>query len=164
MVKTLAKVFGESSTPRADVALALTVGAFAGLLLWEAEKIPPPFFDPLGSAAVPQGVASILAVLAAVVLLRAVAAMPWPRTTRPEGYRPRLDIALGIALVAIGYVTVMELEVLSFQVATIAFVILASALLGRFQPRVIGIGAAVAVAVGIGGAYLFTNVFFIALP
>lgn len=160
----LAAIFGESGTPRADVALSLSVGGFAALLLWEADKIPPPFFDPLGSAAVPEGVAIILALLAAVILLRALAALPWPKRTAAAPYRPRPDIALGISVVAIAYVAAMEFELVGFRTATIAFVILASALLSRFQPRVMLISAGVAVVVGVGGAYVFTKVFFIALP
>lgn len=163
-MRRLAAFFGHSSTPRADVALAVAVGGFAALLLWETAKIPPPFFDPLGSAAVPEGVATILAVLALLLLLRAFAAKPWPSLRRAEGYRPRPDIALGVTMVAVGYVAVMELEVLGFRAATIAFVVLASALLGRFKPRVMMISVAVALAVGVGGAYLFTSIFFIALP
>lgn len=160
----LAAVFGQSRTPRADVALAVTVGAFAALLLHEADKIPPPFFDPLGSAAVPEGVATVLAVLAAIILVRALAAAPWPRMERAVGYRPRPDIAIGISLAAIAYVAVMDLDLLGFRTATIAFVVVASALLGRFDRRVMLVGIPVALVVGIGGAYLFTNVFFIALP
>lgn len=163
-MNVLAALFGQSSTPRADVGLALAVGGFAALILWEADKIPPPFFDPLGSAALPNAIALVLAVLAALVLLRAVAAHPFPALARPKDYRPRPDIALGIALLALAYVAAMEYDILSFRTATVLFVALASALLGRFDPRVASVGVVVALVVGIGGTYLFTHVFFIALP
>jgi len=160
----LSAIVGQSRMPRADVALALGVGAFAALLLWEAEKIPPPFFDPLGSAAVPQGVAVVLLALGAIVFLRALAARPWPARPEPEGYRPRPDVAVGIAILAVGYIAVMELGLLGFRDATIAFVALASAVLGRLSPRIMLTGLLVAVIVGFGGTYLFTRVFIIALP
>lgn len=160
----LSAAFGRSRTPRADVALALAVGGFAALLLLEATKIPPPFFDPLGSAAVPRGVAIALAVLAALVLLRALASLPWPARLPAEGYRPRPDIAIGIIVVAIAYIAAMDFGLLGFQAATILFVALASALLGRFRLRMCLIGVLVGLVVGIGGTYLFTHVFYIALP
>ncbi|GAB5377315.1 MAG: hypothetical protein AcusKO_37770 [Acuticoccus sp.] len=160
----LAAIVGKSSTPRADVALALSVGGFAALLLWEADKIPPPFFDPLGSAALPNAIALVMAVLATIVLLRAVAAHPFPALVRPTDYRPRPDIALGIVILALAYVAAMEYGVLGFRAATVLFVALACALLGRLQPRIALVGVLVALVVGFGGAYIFTNVFFIALP
>lgn len=160
----LTAVFGQSRAPRADMALAIVVGAFAALLLWEADKIPPPFFDPLGSAAVPNGVALVLAVLSAIVLVRALLALPWPPRPDSVGYRVRPDIALGIALAAVLYVAAMDFEVLGFRTATILFVAVASALLGRFHLKMSLIGVLVAIVVGVGGMYLFTQVFFIALP
>lgn len=160
----LSAIVGQSRSPRADVGLAVGIGALSALMLWEAEKIPPPFFDPLGSAAVPSSIAVILAALAALVLARALAALPWPASTPQEGYRPRPDVAFGIAFAAVAYVTVMELGWLGFRDATIAFVTFAVAVLGRFQPRLMAIGLVVAVIVGFGAKYLFTEVLFIALP
>lgn len=160
----LTAVFGQSRAPRADLALAIAVGAFAALLLWEADKIPPPFFDPLGSSAVPNSVAIALAALAAIVLVRALLALPWPPRPRDIGYRVRPDIAIGIAVAAVLYIAAMDFEVLGFRAATILFVAVASALLGRFQLKMSLIGVLVAIVVGVGGAYLFTQFFFIALP
>ena len=164
MMDRLSGIVGKSSTPRADLVLAAAVGVFAAVLLYEAAKIPPPYFDPLGSAAVPKGVAAILAVLVFLIFLRGLAAWPWPRPARPDGYRLRPDIAVGVVVVAVGYVAAMASGLLGFRAATIAFVILATATLGRFEPRLMLIGAVVAVAVGFGGAHLFTEIFFIALP
>ena len=113
-MQRLARTIGISRTPRADIGLALAVGTFAAVMLWQAQKIPPPFFDPLGSAAAPRAVAIILAVLAALILLRALAAMPFGARAREEGYRPRPDIAVGITLAAIGYVAAMDLDLLGF--------------------------------------------------
>ena len=49
--RQLARLTGVSGCPREDIGLGVAVAAFAGLLWWEALKVPPPFFDPLGSAA-----------------------------------------------------------------------------------------------------------------
>lgn len=163
-MQRLEKVVGRSRTPRADIGLALAVGAFAVLMLWQASKIPPPFFDPLGSAAAPRAVAIILAVLAAVILLRALAAMPFGSRAAAEGYRPRPDVAVGIALASIGYVAVMDLDLVGFRIATVAFVFLASAILGRFRPPMLLIGLALGLILGFGGSYLFTNILYIGLP
>ena len=74
----LARVLGTSRTPGADLGLALTVAALAALLWRESDKIPPPFFDPLVSAAVPRGIAAALVALALLVALRAAASLGAP--------------------------------------------------------------------------------------
>ncbi|MBJ3774643.1 tripartite tricarboxylate transporter TctB family protein [Acuticoccus mangrovi] len=160
----LARIFGTSHTPRGDVGLALVVAAFAALLLWQAAKVPPPFFDPLGSAAVPRGVAVVLLLLAAIVLVRALLARPWPALERDTGYRRRPDVACGIVALAVAYVGVMAAGVLGFMVATILFLALGTALLATFRRRQVLIGLALAVVLGIGGTLLFTEFFFIDLP
>jgi putative tricarboxylic transport membrane protein len=160
----LARLTGVSGCPREDVLLAAAVAGFA-LLLWsEAQKVPPPFFDPLGSAAVPKSIALILAVLAVVILARALVALPWPPREAPDGYRPRPDIAVGIVLLAIAYIAVMHLRLVGFELATIGFLIGAAALLGRLERKTLALGVVSAFLIGIGATWLFTRFFFIDLP
>ncbi|WP_108662823.1 tripartite tricarboxylate transporter TctB family protein [Acuticoccus kandeliae] len=160
----LARIFGASRTPRSDVGLAAGVALLAGLMWWQASKIPPPFFDPLGSAAVPRGVALVLTLLGAVVLLRAIAARPWPAIVRERDYRTRPDIAVGIYVLALAYVGVMAAGVLGFQTATILFLAAGTALLSIFHLRSIVTGLVLAVILGVGGTLLFTQFFYIDLP
>ncbi len=160
----LAQIIGVSGTPRGDAGLAVIVAAFAGVLWWESLKVPPPFFDPLGSAAVPKALALVLAALAAVILARAMLALPWKAPGQEEGYRPRPDIAVGIVVLAVAYIGAMQLKVLGFQAATLVFLIAAAALLGRLDRATLMIGAASALVIGIGGTLLFTRFFYIDLP
>ena len=160
----LARVLGTSRTPGADLGLALTVTALAALLWRESDKIPPPFFDPLGSAAVPRGIAAALVALALLVALRAAASLGAPGRGEGQTYRPRPDIALGIVALAVGYLGAMQLGLLGFPLATIVFLVAASALLGRFDRRTVAFGAAIAVIMGVGGTWLFTEFFYIDLP
>lgn len=160
----LARVLGTSRTPGADLGLALAVAALAALLWWESDKIPPPFFDPLGSAAVPRGIAIALAALALLVALRAAASLRSRGRGDAQTFRPRPDIALGIVALAVAYLGTMQLGLLGFPLATIIFLVAASALLGRFERRTVAFGAAIAVIMGVGGTWLFTEFFYIDLP
>lgn len=160
----VARVTGASRSPRADVVLSIVVAAFAGLLWWEATKVPPPFFDPLGSAAVPKSIALILAVLSVIVLARALVVLPWQPRAAPDGYRPRPDIAAGIVLLSIAYAGVMQLRLLGFEMATIGFLVAAAALLGRLDRKTLIYGVASALILGIGATWLFTRFFYIDLP
>lgn len=153
-----------SRTPRVDIAVAAFLLALSALVWWESRKIAPPFFDPLGSAALPRAVVILISAFAVVVLARAVIGLrQGVRTAAPE-YRPRPDLAVGIVILAGLYIGAMDLRILGFAWATMAFVFLGGALLGGFERRVMGISAAAAVALGGGGAYLFRHVFYIDLP
>ncbi|MGK7864939.1 tripartite tricarboxylate transporter TctB family protein [Falsiroseomonas sp. E2-1-a4] len=160
----LTGAIGGSRAPVADCWLAVFVTGLAALLWFEAEKLPPPFFDPLGSAAVPQGIAVILLVLAALVALRAGIGLAQRKPRVPAEYRARPDVAVGIVLLTIGYVGVMQARLVGFELASVAFVALASALLGLFERRIMLIGLLIALVLGFGGTWLFTGFFYIDLP
>jgi putative tricarboxylic transport membrane protein len=158
------RIAGASRTPRADLGLAACVLLFAIVIWLEAEKVPPPFFDPLGSAVVPQGIAIALAALAAIIALRAVLGLAERVGGQGAGFRARPDIAIGILVLATLYVGVMQLRVVGFELATIAFLAAASALLGRFERRAMLLGLLIALVLGVGGTWLFTGFFYIDLP
>lgn len=162
--EALVAVLGTSRTPGADLGLAAAVAALAVLLWLESDKIPPPFFDPLGSAAVPRGIAAALAALALLIALRAAPSLGARGTGGAAAYRPRPDIALGIVALAIAYLGAMQSGLLGFPLATIIFLVAASALLGRFARRTVAFGTAIAVLMGLGGTWLFTEFFYIDLP
>jgi putative tricarboxylic transport membrane protein len=160
----LGHVVGASGSPRADLLLAAAVLGFAVLLRWESAKIPPPFFDPLGSAAVPNAIALVLAVLAAILALRALAALGPGDGAESLPFRRRPDVAVGIYVLCVAYVAVMDVGWLAFGPATLLFLVAAAALLGRLHGRTLLTGTAVAVVVAFGCAWLFTRFFFIDLP
>jgi putative tricarboxylic transport membrane protein len=155
-----------TSEARTDVALAGGLMLFSGLLYYEAERLPPPFFDPLGSAAVPKLTALVLTVLAALLvlgrLLRAGQAAG-PGTAGHERRGAPL-VALGAVLIPIAYVALMQVRLLGFREATVLFVFALGALLGRRRRWGLVALAGLALLIGIGFDYLFTQVFYIDLP
>ena len=160
----LGRVVGFSRSPQPDLWLALSVTALAALLWWEARKIPPPFFDPLGSAAIPKAIAVVLVVIACVLSMRAVAGLGAVNDEAPIAYRPRPDLVIGIFALCVVYVGSMDLGWIGFEAATIAFLIAAAALLGRLHLRTLLLGSLIALVMGVGGTWLFTRFFFIDLP
>ena len=161
----LERLVGPFRTPEARTDLALAAGLllFSGLLYYEAERLPPPFFDPLGSAAVPKLAALVLTILAALLVLGHLrrAAGPGQAGREPGGARL---VALGAVLIPIAYVAIMQARVLGFREATVLFVFALGALLGRRERRRLVALAGLALLIGIGFDYLFTQVFYIDLP
>ncbi len=156
---------------RADLLLAVAVWVLAATAFYGAVLLPPPLFDPLGSAAVPKLVSVILAVLAAGVVGRrwmmVRAAQPEEREASDEDglvapLRP------GIALASIGvilaYVAVMTVGILGFREATVPFVILLGGVMSRFRRSTIIVLVPLSFAIAIGFSWLFSGALYIDLP
>ena len=153
-----------SSIPIGDTVLGIATLAFAVFLYWGSLDIPPPFFDPLGSAAVPKGCAVIIGLLGGAALFRALPGLRSRPAREAAAFRPRPDIAAGLVVLAAAYVLMMEMGWMSFRWSTAGFVFLAGLLLGGLSVPVALISLGLAALMGFGGQYLFTQVFFIDLP
>lgn len=156
---------------RNDLVLALLLYAFAAVLYWQASLLPPPFFDPLGSAAVPKFVALVLAVLATLVVVRVFVGAgeepaPVDEATPPEdtAARPAPLIALGAVLLPTAYVASMAFDALGFREASILFIFAMGALLARFRRRAVLILLPLAILLGLLFDFIFTQVFYVDLP
>jgi len=152
----------------ADGILAVTVVAFATVIIVEAERLPPPFFDPLGSAAVPKFVAGVLIALAASLLWRcwrqpaAAVAIDGELDDAPASNAPA--VAIGATVLPILYVGSMHAGILGFAPASAAFVWLLGTLLARGRWRTMALLIPLAIVVGYGLNALLTRFFYIDLP
>ncbi|MEZ5936365.1 MAG: tripartite tricarboxylate transporter TctB family protein [Alphaproteobacteria bacterium] len=151
---------------RADSVLALALILLSTVVIWAANRLPPPFFDPLGSAAVPRFVAWLLIVLALAVLGRCLltpAALPAVDAGR-DTVRPAPLTALGALIASILYVGLMQAGLLGFAPASALFIMALGALLSRGERRAFLWMIPLAIIVGYGLNYLLTGVFYIDLP
>jgi putative tricarboxylic transport membrane protein len=156
---------------RADLLLALAVWAVSAAAYYGAALLPPPQFDPLGSAAIPKAIAVILAILAAIILGRrclilrtapAPAAKPVNEKDVPAPLR--LGIALASIAIIIAYVGVMDIGLLGFREATVPFVILLGGAMSRFRRSTMMVLVPLSLAIAIGFAWLFSGALYIDLP
>lgn len=107
----------------ADLALSLLVAAGAVVLFIGAAKLPPPRFEPLGSAALPRILGVLLLLFAAILAVRAASRLRrgWiaPVTEASEA-DPRKGFAVLLALVV--YVFALDVLRVPFVPATTVFV------------------------------------------
>lgn len=158
------------ATPQADIVLSVFLIVVCAAVLWESRKIPPGTFEPMGSAPVPQAVAGLIIVLCLVVILKAILQLRTGNTDDANNdeadealiLRP-LDAAAVLVLTII-YCLILEFRLLSFAVATILFLTVTISLLTRLQPRLLPLTIIIAVIMGYGCQYLFTQVFVVDLP
>lgn len=146
---------------RIEAPLALGLIALAGLVLVESRHIPPTVFDALGSAAVPRGVAVLIALLSLLVLARcrgrAGAAEAGVSLAR------RVD-ALAVLLLTALFVAAMQAELLGFGWLASVYLVAAIGWLERFALRRLPATVVLAAVVGFGLQYVFTRIFIVNLP
>jgi putative tricarboxylic transport membrane protein len=156
---------------RRDLLLALAVILLALVVYWQASLLPPPFFDPVGSAAVPKFVALLLALLAVGVIVERLRAKPGaveagfaPEVVDDDPAEPAPWTALASIVLPVLYVAVMQAGWLAFAQASTLFVLALGALFGRFRPRLLLLLVPVAFLAGYGLDYIFTEILYVDLP
>ncbi len=121
-------------TALGDLALCAAVAAGAAVLLIGAARLPPPRFDPLGSAALPRGLAVIMLAFAAWIALGAVRRLARPgmaetppadldtATTTETTANPLRGVIVFAALVA--FVAALDIFRLPLVVAATGFMVI----------------------------------------
>ena len=141
-------------------ALGIAIGS---VLLIGAGDISPPMFDPVGSAALPRACGVVIIALGLGAL-----AQSWKNLGRPivsktdEAVAQIRPATLGLTGLMVLYPLGMELG-LGFALSTIAFVALSIPLIAA-RWRALPVALVVALALGLGSQWLFTNVFYVDLP
>lgn len=153
-----------------DVVVGLALVALAAVVWWQAGRLPPPTFDPIGPAAIPKAVALVIAVLGltmcAVALQAARAGDADPAVggaEAPQGW-PALRRALAVVAMLLLYGGLLEVKGFGFTLATILFVAATGILLSRGERRVMLASVVCALILAFGCRYVFTQIFYIDLP
>lgn len=155
----------------AEVGAGTFLVVLSGLVFAETRDIAPPLYDPLGSAAIPQVVALVVAGMAAAVALSGIRRLRVPEADASEpGVVSEAQAAttpeqamLFVALCAV-YLVVMGVGLVPFAWASLVFVTAAGTVLGQRRPAAAAIALLLGVLLGFGGKYVFTHVFFLDLP
>ncbi|WP_118135435.1 tripartite tricarboxylate transporter TctB family protein [Oceanicella sp. SM1341] len=151
--------------PASDLALSLLLLVIAALLLGGAAQLPPPQFDPLGSAALPRILAGLLIVFALITGARAVLlwraggasdALPWS-----PGAAARGAAVLGLL---VAFILVMAAGLAPFWAAGTVYVAASALLIGGFTPRRLVVTVLGGLALCAVLTVVFTRFFYINLP
>lgn len=140
--------------------------ALAVIVLRAAQGIPPPFFDPLGSAAVPKASAYILILISLSISIRRYFANrnPISESTDDEGYRAEPWLALVVVGLSVLYTLAMGAGWIGFRWGTVLYVFATGSILAKGDKQVMAISLALGLLFGLGGYYLFSNFLIIDLP
>ncbi|HVL70328.1 MAG TPA: tripartite tricarboxylate transporter TctB family protein [Beijerinckiaceae bacterium] len=134
----------------------------AALFVVEARTLPPPFFEPIGSAAVPRATALIVLTLAAAMIVQAL--LRRPADAPPETPSANLRLALAFSALTVLYAAGLGLTRIGYAPLTVVFLAVAIPLLGGFDRRTIGFALASGIVLGFGLQFLFTRILVTDLP
>ena len=152
------------ASPIADLWLGAFLIIACGAVLWETRDIPPGTFEPLGSAPVPQVVASLIILLTLSVMLRAWLRLRGGGVRSEDDVPPRwADAALVTAFTVI-YALTLHFRVGRFDVLSTIYLFVTIGMLVRFRRSSLLAVAIVSAVVGFGSQFVFTRVFIVDLP
>jgi len=152
-----------------DVVAGLGLLALAGVVWWQAGRLPPPIFDPIGSAFMPQTVALVIAGLSLVMIAsalgtaRAELSSEVPNDAAAGGW-PAAGRALAVVAMLLVYGALLATDGVGFVVATVLFVAPTGILLSRGNRDVMVASVISAFLLAAACSYIFTQIFYIDLP
>ncbi len=141
---------------------------------WQASKLRPSPFDPLGPGAFPKLVSLLLGVLSLVLIARVLLGFDVGASdtslisglTEDEErtHQKRPLLALGLLATVVVYTAVLTLTSVGFIWATIAFLGVSGFAMSGRRPRDAAIAVGIAVIVSLSVSFLFTHVLVAVLP
>jgi putative tricarboxylic transport membrane protein len=146
----------------AEVFISLLTIAIAALFLWDACRYAASPFEPIGSGAIPSGVAAASIVLGGLMLVQATRQL---LADKGSGDVQELSLrVLGTFLLTILYAAILATGWVRYAVATLIFFVLAVGVLAErpkpLLPWTLGLGAILS----FGLDYVFRNVFVTNIP
>ncbi|MDZ5699680.1 tripartite tricarboxylate transporter TctB family protein [Chelativorans sp. M5D2P16] len=157
----------QSREMTADLVLAGLVAIVAVVLLYGAASLPPPRFDPLGSAALPRALAVLMLIFSAIIAGRAVlhqkssddedAAMPDEDVTSAAS--PLRGLLILVALVV--YVGALDFAHVPFVPATTAMMTVSGLVLHRADLRTGLLFGAIGLGLALALGYVFTHFLYV---
>jgi hypothetical protein len=135
-----------------------------GVVYWATLELPPPEYEPLGPAAFPLMLVGAIAVLAIPLILKPEPYVKAPPPPDGEYVKPTPWLSVWLLLAAVAFAAVMQTRAIPFSLTATGFLIIAMAILTRFEKRAWPATLIVSPIVGFGLEYIFKHIFIIDLP
>ena len=155
-----------SVNPKAEIALSISLIIFSAVVYYFSLELPDPVYEPLGSAALPKGLAVIMSLLSLIIIVRAIPKIKTYKSTTHtgDGITSRPKLAILIFIITLIFIGILDFGVLGFLPAGIIYL----STIGYFMthrdlkrfPWVI----AFSVILTVFSYYVFTKFFYIDLP
>jgi len=161
-----------------DIILSLVIIVFSIVIYFNTLDLPPPKYEPMGAAALPQALAVLLTIFALFILIKAIIkrkpAAPSAKKTEAQGETIKSQEseisphsytkAAFIFIITCIYVFSMSMKLSGFLVATIIYIFVAGSIMK--STNLIGKAkmASFAIVFSLATFFIFTRFFYIDLP
>lgn len=164
----------EYSNDIRDIVLSLSILFVCALAYIGCMSLSESPYEPLGAGFFPKTISIVLALLSLILLGKSVRNVFKNHQGNVEGvsqseplpavFKRRPGLAgLGV-IITILYISVLYFRIMGFRISTVLFGVFLGTLLSRFNYKNSLISFIIAVVMGLGLHYIFTNVFIIDLP
>lgn len=152
--------------PKTDILLAISMIIFSIVVYVGTLDLPPPRYEPLGSAAIPKGLALIMVILSVMLILRALPALKLYDGVKDKitDVTPRPGLSAAIFGVTVLFIAVLDFGILTFIPAGILYMTAIGFLMTHRNLKRLPYVIAFSVLMVVSNYYLFTKVFYIDLP
>lgn len=146
-----------------DLILLAAIGVGVAVLFLGASTLPPPRFEPLGSAAMPRILGVILMLLSLPVAYAAIRDL---LASDPSEQKTTLKLPFGGFLVFVAlviYVAALDFGKMPFIPTTTVFIAVAGMAIDRVSLRVLAIYGGLGLVLACALSYVFTNFLYVQL-
>lgn len=164
----------KETSQKVELGFSIFLIVLSALIFRETLSLPPGSFDPVGSAGFPRLISAAIGILSLVILIRAArrtlggsknaAASATPNEAVSPTFRRRPDLALSFYALSLVYVSALALKLISFGICTVLFLFISIGMLTRFYYKRLPVVILIALVIGFGCQYIFTQVFVVDLP
>lgn len=157
-----------------EISISILFVVLAAALFVDSLDLPESLREPLGSSSVPQVVCLLVIGFSVALIFRSARIVVKERARRatnasassPQAplFRKRLDLAAKVFVGATIYVALMQTRLLPSELLTPLFLGSSIIMLTEFRRSALLPAIVVAIVIGLGTNYLFTDFFYIDLP
>ena len=152
--------------PKTEIALSISLIIFSIIVYYFSLELPEPEYEPLGSAALPQGLAVIMSLLSLIVIVRAIPKIKTykPLTNTDDNVTSRPKLAILVFIITLIFIGILDFGILGFLPAGIIYLSTIGYLMTHRDLKSFPWIVAFAVILTVFSYYVFTKFFYIDLP
>ena len=152
--------------PKTEIALSISLIIFSIIVYYFSLELPEPEYEPLGSAALPQGLAVIMSLLSLIVIVRAIPKIKTykPSTNTDDNVTSRPKLAILVFIITLIFIGILDFGILGFLPAGIIYLSTIGYLMTHRNLKSFPWIVAFAVILTVFSYYVFTKFFYIDLP
>ena len=155
-----------NANPKTEIVLSISLIIFSIIVYYFSLELPEPEYEPLGSAALPQGLAVIMSLLSLIVIAKAIPKIKTykPTTNTDDKIIPRPKLAILIFIITLIFIGILDFGILGFLPAGIIYLSTIGYLMTHRDLKSFPWIVAFAVILTVFSYYVFTKFFYIDLP